>query len=368
MKNCGCCNVRKHREIKDGEKFITLEIYLKFGSMYKIKITSSEPKDYLGISGKWLIIYLGLNTIGSSNKNKKSRYSITNVSMKEIHNIIKEFEKLPYEGYVRKRPKHEHTDSYFYLYIYLAKCMIRADTFNSQFDPIIMQMTSMQYIPILQVFCLDESKSKGIITDKNIQQVCSTYKSEKERVIVNESSTDESESKIVHKGINTNKVKYEIDETEDEEPLVTDNQDINEPSYFNLFQCGKKILKNLDSVCERSCMANSKNNYYTEIFNTLTDYNERNNTPLINSNIIKAIRKFMEEESLTDANNVTADTFSHDSSAQRENANAIFTNEKLDKSYELVDAVMNLTIDDAEYYESKTATISDAQGDLTSDP
>ena len=115
-------------------------------------------------------------------------------------------------------------------------------------------------------------------------------------------------------------------------------------------------------------MANSKNNYYTEIFNTLTDYNERNNTPLINSNIIKAIRKFMEEESLTDANNVTADTFSHDSSAQRENANAIFTNEKLDKSYELVDAVMNLTIDDAEYYESKTATISDAQGDLTSDP
>ena len=76
----------------------------------------------------------------------------------------------------------------------------------------------------------------------------------------------------------------------------------------------------------------------------------------------------MEEESIADSKNVTADTFSRASNTQRKNSNAIFTNEKLDKSYELVDAVMNLTIDDAEYYESKTATISDAQGDLTSDP
>ena len=60
MKNCGCRNVRKHREIKNGEKYITLEISLKFGSMDKIKVKSSEPKYYLVISRKGLIAYLGL--------------------------------------------------------------------------------------------------------------------------------------------------------------------------------------------------------------------------------------------------------------------------------------------------------------------
>ena len=50
MKNGGCRNIRKHRYIKDGVKYITLGIHLKFGSLDKIKITSSEPKYYLGRS------------------------------------------------------------------------------------------------------------------------------------------------------------------------------------------------------------------------------------------------------------------------------------------------------------------------------
>ena len=45
MKNCGCHNDRKHREIKGSAKYVTLEISLKFGSLDKIRITSSEPKD-----------------------------------------------------------------------------------------------------------------------------------------------------------------------------------------------------------------------------------------------------------------------------------------------------------------------------------
>ena len=63
MKDCGCRNIRKHREIKYGEKYITLEISLDFGSLDKMKIPSSEPKQYLGRSGKGLITSLGLNTI-----------------------------------------------------------------------------------------------------------------------------------------------------------------------------------------------------------------------------------------------------------------------------------------------------------------
>ena len=41
IKNCGRRNDRKHREIKDGEQYIALEISLKFGNLEKIKITSS---------------------------------------------------------------------------------------------------------------------------------------------------------------------------------------------------------------------------------------------------------------------------------------------------------------------------------------
>ena len=35
----------------------------------------------------------------------------TNVSLKEISKLLKEFEKFPYEGYVRKRPKKNPTES-----------------------------------------------------------------------------------------------------------------------------------------------------------------------------------------------------------------------------------------------------------------
>ena len=44
MKNCGRRNVSKHREIKGSDKYVTLEISLKFDSLYKMKITSSESK------------------------------------------------------------------------------------------------------------------------------------------------------------------------------------------------------------------------------------------------------------------------------------------------------------------------------------
>ena len=73
----------------------------------------------------------------------------------------------------------------------------------------------------------------------------------------------------------------------------------------------------------------------------------------------------MEEKSIIYANTITMDISSHASNAQRENSNAIFTSEKLDKSDELVDAVKILTINDTRYYESNTATVSDAQVNLT---
>ena len=108
-----------------------------------------------------------------------------------------------------------------------------------------------------------------------------------------------------------NKEKYPIYEIEHEKPLVTDNPVIKEPSYFKLFECGKNLLNRLDATCKRACMVTSRYKYYTEIFNTLTYYNDRNNGPLSNKNIQEAVHKFMDMESILDANKVTADYFSH---------------------------------------------------------
>ena len=121
---------------------------------------------------------------------------------------------------------------------------------------------------------------------------------------------------------------------------------------------------------KQACMLEKKENYHTELSDIITIFNDNKNTLLSSMNILKAIFKVIienEEESITEANNVSYDAFSYASSSYRENPNAIFTSEKLEKLDELVDAINNLTINNTGY-ELNTATASDAQGDLTSDP
>ena len=45
------------------------------------------------------------------------------------------------------------------------------------------------------------------------------------------------------------------------------------------------------------------------MYKTLTNYNDKNNTPLLNEKIREAIHKVIEEESMSDANNLSAETF-----------------------------------------------------------
>ena len=75
-----------------------------------MKITSSEPKYYLGRSWEG-VDYLSEYQDYWKVTEKKASYSITNVSLKDISNIIKEFDRLPYEGYVQKRTKCEPIDN-----------------------------------------------------------------------------------------------------------------------------------------------------------------------------------------------------------------------------------------------------------------
>ena len=71
MKNCGCCKVRKHKDIKGSDKIVTLDISTKFDSLNKNKNTSSESKGKLGRSGKGLVTALDFNTKVRFRKNTK---------------------------------------------------------------------------------------------------------------------------------------------------------------------------------------------------------------------------------------------------------------------------------------------------------
>ena len=94
MKNCGRRKVRKHKEIRGSDKCFSLNISEKFDSLNKMETTSSESKVELGRSGKGLVTYLALKTKARSKKYKKARYAIGNVSMKDLSNTIREFEKF----------------------------------------------------------------------------------------------------------------------------------------------------------------------------------------------------------------------------------------------------------------------------------
>ena len=71
-----------------------LKISEEFDNLDKMETTSSESKVKMEGSGKWLVTVLDLKNKSRSTKYKKSRYAIGNVSMKDLSNTVKEFEKL----------------------------------------------------------------------------------------------------------------------------------------------------------------------------------------------------------------------------------------------------------------------------------
>ena len=84
MKNCGRRKVRKQKEIKGSDKYVTLEISSKFDSLDKMKTTSSDSKGKLERLGKGLVTSLGFKTKVRSQKYKKARYTIKNISEKDL--------------------------------------------------------------------------------------------------------------------------------------------------------------------------------------------------------------------------------------------------------------------------------------------
>ena len=94
MKNYCHHNVRKRKEIRGSDNYVTLDISSKFYSIDKMKIKSSESKVKLERSGNGLVTSMGFKAKARSQKYKKSGYPIGNASKKDLSIIISEFEKF----------------------------------------------------------------------------------------------------------------------------------------------------------------------------------------------------------------------------------------------------------------------------------
>ena len=191
-------------------------------------------------------------------------------------------------------------------------------------------------------------------------------------IIIHKSSTEESESECIHKTVN--KEKYANNEAEHKETPVMDDPVVKDPRYFNIFKRVRNILNKLKAKCKRAWMATPRDKYYTELFRTMTYFNNWRNAPFSNKNIWDAIHRVIAEQE-SDANyitsyshNLTVDTFSQTSNTQRENKNTILTSEKRYKLDALAETLNGLTVNDAGYYESDSANENDAKGNLASNP
>ena len=129
-----------------------------------------------------MIISLGFKTKVWSQKYKKSRYAIGNVSEKDISKISKDFEKIEKLPYEKKRPKHEPTNSYFHLVREIAKCMMISDNLNWYGHSGYTKMAA----PYLNVNVTNEIKSKHSIVNEKLSQSGSTNENKSKCSIVNE--------------------------------------------------------------------------------------------------------------------------------------------------------------------------------------
>ena len=137
--------------------------------------------------------------------------------------------------------KHEPTSSYFHLVRCIAKCMIRFDEHNQHVHGSYAEETA----PSSNVNVTDEDESKEIIVHRTLLE--------------NQSKdVSKSEYNIVHRTLSQNNsvdvpanVITELKDNEHKEPSVTGKV----TSYFNIFECGRNLLDQLDVTYQRAFMS-----------------------------------------------------------------------------------------------------------------
>ena len=112
--------------------------------------------------------------------------------MKDLPNIIKEFEKIVKVTYVKRIPKHEPISSYYHLVGCITECMLRSDEDNQHVHGGYTEETS----PSSNVKYTDEVESKEIIVHEPLSENISMGVSESECNIVHETLSQNNSSDV----------------------------------------------------------------------------------------------------------------------------------------------------------------------------
>ena len=218
-----------------------------------------------------MVTALTFKTKVRSQKYKKARYAIENVSKKEISKIIKEFEKISNVPYVKRIPKHEPTSSYFHLVRQLEKCIMRSDEHNRNVHGSYAEETA----PSSNVNVTEENKSKDIIIQETLSENQSQYVNESECNTVNKTLSENNSADV------PDNVITELKDDEPREPSVTGKV----TSYFNTIEYGRNILNQIDVTYQRAFMASSVREGYYIPSPARERYYDQLAKILINSNV-----------------------------------------------------------------------------------
>ena len=106
MTICRRHNVRKHRDIKNGEQCIIFDISSKLDCLDKREVTHTESKYYMGRPGKGLNTSMDLMK-KNPNKKQKARFSITEITNQDFRKLLNKFKNSPFLGYKFKNVQKE---------------------------------------------------------------------------------------------------------------------------------------------------------------------------------------------------------------------------------------------------------------------
>ena len=116
---------------------------------------------------------------------------------------------------------------------------------------------------------------------KTLSQNNSTDVSESERNIVNKTLSHNNSADVPENTIT------ELKDEEHKEHSVTEKV----TSYFNIYECGRNLLDQIDVMYQQAFMDNPKDKYYNALLGTIVKYNNPRVGPFSNEKIKKAVSK-----------------------------------------------------------------------------
>ena len=149
-------------------------------------------------------------------------------------------------------PKRDPASSYYHLVGCIAECMLRYDEYNRHVHGGYAEETA----PSSNVKDTDKDESKEIIVHETLLENLSMDVSESECNIVHETLPQKNSSDVPTNVITELKYDKHI------EPSVSDKGS----SYFNIFECGRNLLNQLDVTYQRAFTASPVRRVYVEMW------------------------------------------------------------------------------------------------------